>query len=158
MGKGKLPAAVCALLLLVLTGAGGLPPGEAPIPAVSAAVSGTWETGGRYLALDARDAEDGESSTPFGELPDMQKLTEAMEIIGDTPLDELSDAQLQQLEDAGVDLETLKDNESLLEGVRDTLPEENGFPWPLVAGAVTVGAAGCAVAAILIHRRRKRPK
>ena len=96
------------------------------------------ETGGRYLALDAGDAEDGESSTPFGEMPDMQKLTEAMEIIGDTPLDELSDAQLQQLEDAGVDLETLKDNESLLEGVRDTLPEEKGFPWPLVAGAVTV--------------------
>ena len=88
----------------------------------------------------------------------MQKLTEAMEIIGDTPLDELSDAQLQQLEDAGVDLETLKDNESLLEGVRDTLPEEKGFPWPLVAGAVTVGTAGCAFAAILIHRRRKRPK
>ena len=158
MGKGKLPAAVCALLLLVLTGAGGLPPGEAPIPAVSAAASGTWETGGRYLALEAGNTEDGESSTPFGELPDMQKLTEAMEIIGDTPLDELSDAQLQQLEDAGVDLETLKDNESLLEGVRDTLPEENGFPWPLVAGAVTVGTAGCAFAAILIHRRRKRPK
>lgn len=144
MGKGRLPAAACALLLLALTGAG--------IPGLPSARAAEPES--RYLALAA---EDGASSTPFGELPDMKKMTEALEIIGDTPLDDLSNAQLQALQDAGVDLDTLKENEDLLYEVRDTLPEEGAFPWPAVAGAAAAGAAGCVAVAVWFHHR-KHPK
>ena len=157
MGKGRLPAAICALLVLALAGAGkeSLIPGLPPLEAVSAAESQTVGTDGLNLALEA---EDEGASTPFGELPDMKKMTEAMEIIGDTPLDNLSDTQLQKLKDIGVDLETLKENESLLSEVRDNLPEQGEIPWPAIAGAAAVGGTGCAVWAYVLHRRKKRPK
>lgn len=131
-GKGRLPAAFCALLLALAL----------PFGSVQAA--------------DSAPAEEGSASEPFGELPDMQALTDALEIIGSTPLDSLSGSQREALYAIGMDPDTLEENEALLNEVRENLPQEGPSPAILAGGAaVAAAAAGTGVWYAVRKKRRK---
>lgn len=137
---------VISLMLLLCLGAG----------SVSAAE-------GYVRTADAPSSTE-ESSYPFGEMPDMKLLMQAMEVIGDTPLDSLSEQQLSKLQDLGFDQETLRENADLLKQLIELPPEElsqdeypvGGMFFPIIglgtAGLLLIGAG----TAVYLHHRRSR--
>lgn len=60
------------------------------------------------------EESDQQESGQFGAMPDMKRMRIAVEIIGDTPLDQLSAEQLSRLEEIGVDQDTLQENADLI--------------------------------------------
>lgn len=130
-GRGRLPAAFCALLLALA-----LPLGE--VQAADSAPAG------------------GSASAPFGELPDMQALADALEIIGNTPLDGLSQSQREALYAIGMDPDTLKENEALLNEVRANLPEEGPHPALWAGGAAAAAAAAGTGVWYAVRKKRRK--
>lgn len=111
---------------------------------------------------------DEDESYPFGEMPDMKQLLEALDIIGDTPLDQLTSAQLEKLAEIGFDRETLEENKTLIDELIESRPDkdepssagsEDRIPNVLWIGSA---CAACGAAAIIFfsgrHKTRSSPQ
>ena len=119
-------------------------------------------TGNNIRTTDTQTSP--ESSYPFGEMPDIKLLKQAMEVIGDTPLDDLSEQQLDKLQKLGFDQETLRENADLLKRLIELPPDElsqDEYPTgrmmiPIIglgtAGLLLIGAG----TAVYLHYRRSR--
>ncbi len=92
--------------------------------AVFAAENTAAENSAPASSLSESLSDESESSYPFGEMPDMKNLIEALRIIDGTPLDELSDEQQAQLSELGYDRETLDKNRALIEELSENPPDE----------------------------------
>lgn len=79
-------------------------------------------------AAEDRTVSESDESYPFGELPDMKLLMQAMDVIGDTPLDDLSEQQLSELNQLGFDQQTLRQNADLLDQLIDNQPDRQMLP------------------------------
>ena len=111
-----------------------------------------------------RTVSESDESYPFGELPDMKLLMQAMDVIGDTPLDDLSEQQLSELNQLGFDQQTLRQNADLLDQLIDNKPldgqqlsddqPDNWIFWIGFGGAglLLIGAG----TAVYLHRRSRR--
>ena len=94
----------------------------------------------------------------------MKLLKQAMEVIGDTPLDDLSEQQLDKLQKLGFDQETLRENADLLKRLIELPPDElsqDEYPTgrmmiPIIglgtAGLLLIGAG----TAVYLHHRRSQ--
>lgn len=109
-----------------------------------------------------------DESYPFGEMPDMKQLLEALDIIGDTPLDQLTNAQLEKLAEIGFDRETLEENKTLIDELIESRLDkdepssagsEDRIPNVLWIGSA---CATCGAAAIIFfsgrHKTRSSPQ
>ena len=115
---------------------------------------------------------DEDESYPFGEMPDMKQLLEALDIIGDTPLDQLTNAQLEKLAEIGFDRETLEENKTLIDELIESRPDkdepssagsEDRIPNVLwIGSACAACGAACGAAAIIFfsgrHKTRSSPQ
>ena len=101
-------------------------------------------------------------------MPDMKQLLEALDIIGDTPLDQLTNAQLEKLAEIGFDRETLEENKTLIDELIESRPDkdepssagsEDRIPNVLWIGSA---CAACGAAAIIFfsgrHKTRSSPQ
>lgn len=68
------------------------------------------------LPEDSASEPEADASAPFGQMPDMRLMRQALEIIGNvSDLSQLSAEQLEALAKLGIDAKTLEQNAELLE-------------------------------------------
>ena len=126
------------------------------------------ESGFQESSFPESGRSDEDESYPFGEMPDMKQLLEALDIIGDTPLDQLTSAQLEKLAEIGFDRETLEENKTLIDELIESRPDkdepssagsEDRIPNVLWIGSA---CAACGAAAIIFfsvrHKTRSSPQ
>ena len=111
-----------------------------------------------------KDSPNTTEEYPFGELPDMKDLFEAIDIIGETSLDSLSDEQKKELNAIGFDDKTIEENRTLIEEVIAGRPEgmdtdsenQTSSKQGKVIIEISCGALFVFAAVILIwiHRRK----
>lgn len=123
-----------------------------------------FAVGNTAMAVETQPASESEESYPFGEMPDMKLLMQALDVIGDTPLDSLSEQQLNELNQLGFDQQTLKQNADLLDQLIDNQPldgqqlsDDQPDSWIFWigfggAGLLLIGAG----TAVYLHRRSRR--
>ncbi|MDD6033022.1 MAG: hypothetical protein PUC47_05980 [Oscillospiraceae bacterium] len=99
----------------------------------------------------------GESkgNEPFGQMADMRVMRQALEIIGGSDPDRLSEEQLDSLAQLGIDRQTLEENSALLQNLIEaeqaSVPKRSGWP---VAATVCLLLAAVILAIPLLHRRK----
>lgn len=95
----------------------------------------------------------------------MKLLMQAMEVIGDTPLDSLSEQQLSKLQELGFDQETLRENADLLKQLIELPSEElsqdeypaGGMLFPIIGlGTAGLLLIGTGTAVYLYHRHSRK--
>lgn len=115
-------------------------------------------------AAEDRTVSESDESYPFGELPDMKLLMQAMDVIGDTPLDDLSKQQLSELNQLGFDQQTLRQNADLLDQLIDNQPDRQMLPddqpdsrifWIIGSGSAGLLLIGVGIA-VYFSRRHSR--
>ena len=115
-------------------------------------------------AAEDRTVSESDESYPFGELPDMKLLMQAMDVIGDTPLDDLSEQQLSELNQLGFDQQTLRQNADLLDQLIDNQPDRQMLPddqpdsrifWIIGSGSAGLLMIGVGIA-VYFSRRHSR--
>lgn len=115
-------------------------------------------------AAEDRTVSESDESYPFGELPDMKLLMQAMDVIGDTPLDDLSEQQLSELNQLGFDQQTLRQNADLLDQLIDNQPDRQMLPddqpdsrifWIIGSGSAGLLLIGVGIA-VYFSRRHSR--
>ncbi len=107
-----------------------------------------------------------QESGQFGTMPDMKLMLKAVEIIGDTPIDALDADQLSQLEQIGVDRETLYENRELISEMLTALSDPDPSDADqnstadgrkIMFAAITVfGVLSAAFCVIAVHRRGRK--
>ena len=115
-------------------------------------------------AAKDRTVSESDESYPFGELPDMKLLMQAMDVIGDTPLDDLSEQQLSELNQLGFDQQTLRQNADLLDQLIDNQPDRQMLPddqpdsrifWIIGSGSAGLLLIGVGIA-VYFSRKHSR--
>ena len=115
-------------------------------------------------AAEDRTVSESDESYPFGELPDMKLLMQAMDVIGDTPLDDLSEQQLSELNQLGFDQQTLRQNADLLDQLIDNQPDRQMLPddhpdsrifWIIGSGSAGLLLIGVGIA-VYFSRKHSR--
>ena len=115
-------------------------------------------------AAEDRTVSESDESYPFGELPDMKLLMQAMDVIGDTPLDDLSKQQLSELNQLGFDQQTLRQNADLLDQLIDNQPDRQMLPddqpdsrifWIIGSGSAGLLLIGVGIA-VYFSRKHSR--
>lgn len=152
---GKVDAASPAGYTVTYTAeSGSIPPSQSTEP----------DTFDPFHMLEESESGQQESG-PFGTMPDMKLMLDAVQIIGDTPLDELDADQLSRLEQIGVDRATLDENAELISEMIAALSdsdtadfgnreEDHKTIFALAAVLGIVFATFCAIA--VRHYSRKR--
>ena len=94
----------------------------------------------------------------------MKLLMQAMDVIGDTPLDDLSEQQLSELNQLGFDQQTLRQNADLLDQLIDNQPDRQMLPddqpdsrifWIIGSGSAGLLLIGVGIA-VYFSRRHSR--
>ena len=170
----SLPAALCCVLLFLAVPGRTMEVFAAP-PAsytVTCAAESADDSSSQSADPDTFDPfnmleeSDQQESGQFGAMPDMKRMLGAVEIIGDTPLDQLSADQLARLEEIGVDRKTLDENAGLITEMIEALSDSDtaaetdsgeGVQPPALAVIAGFGALIAAVCIAAVHHRRRRP-
>lgn len=97
---------------------------------------------------------EGGGNAPFGQMADMRVMRQALEIIGDSDPDQLSEKQLASLAQLGIDRQTLEENsgllQNLIEAEQASASKRSGWP---AAAAVCLLLAAIILALSLLPRR-----